>query len=1088
MNPIRGAYLVALLLGFVPSTLAGPCQNVVPRYQVAATSHQNVGGIEPTNLVTLGTRVRLFGIARTVGVTPNCAIVFTPLPFSWSLTFQAPGAYPVPATLDKTDTLQPEFDANAIGAYVAELDVGPVKVYTRIETTDGLRWFSIGPYGEPAGNPFVGRANALAFDPADATLYAGTALGGVFVSTDLARSWTAMTDHKGLPTLGIGALAVGADGGLYAGTGDIHNGDRALPPPSGSGIWKSSDKGLTWSPAGTTVGGNCPNGSSAFTSNARKIVAHPNKAGLIYVASDQGLLRTMDGGNCWNMISNVNATDVVMEPSTPTTLYLAVPGRGNNILKTVNAEDPTPVFSPLALPLNDNYGWVLLAAALTAPKTIYAALATDVRTDFLRTTDGGASWFQGPSQNDCAAGGCASDMALGVSPVDAGRVVYGRRYPAQSIDGIQTWIDLRSDGGHMDYHAMVFAPNHLDWLYAANDGGVLTIILPPKQNPNPVFGWEAQNLGLNIAQSPGLAIAANDSNLSSIGVWDNGSQSRTLGRTWNEIFGAGRDGFYAAIDASPIPAYYYSGSAADGQSLARSDGKTATVIGTSNDFWSNPYKVAELASSGANARAGAKFYVAENANTDAMMDWRCADPDPDPANADNAWDFEFAPGGWYFATHTDGSIWRFQLDPNLPVVDCGANQTNAQSITKIFQAPNPAFIRVSLDPFNVGSLYAVVGSSQDARRILHLTQAQGKWTAAPLAGAAGNPGALPNVLNPSQWIQADPEFPGLLYVGTLQGLWQGALQNDGSWSWTLNADIPDTQVMQIVPHRSVKGYSKVLRLDTNGRGVWERFPKAVSSTRPQVPSCFYCEPYEPYNPEPAAKLPVSDYAAWISVPYSYAGPDGTTASLRVIPTIDGVTQPYFVTKPQQIAPGSGWTEVQVWYAKAGAPLGLRTNGLRVVITPEEGPTASKLSEQKSSLTHSGSPSTHIKRNSSSTTLPLAKWWVTPEGRLLTVDAQMIDPTPVSVPSVIKIRVNGRVVEGRTPMVLPVPRNAHVIVQAALETPVRGRKARFQTWTENGALAGNGRTVELTVRANTRAVAHFRVADSAPRKTKPPSSP
>jgi hypothetical protein len=972
-----------------------------------------------------------------------------------------------------------------LGTYWVELDAGAFKARTQIETTDDRRWFSVGPYGEPGGNPSVGRVNTLAFDPPGATLYAGSALGGAFVSTDLAQSWTAMTDHKALPTLGIGSLAVGADGSVYAGTGDLHWNDRALPPPSGSGVWKSMDKGLTWNAVGTTVGGTCPNGSVAFTGNARKIAAHPNKAGLIYVGADQGIFRTMDGGNCWTMISNANATDVAMDPATPTTLYVAVPGRGNNILKTVNAEDPTPAFSPLAQPVNDNYGWVLLAVAQTAPMTVYAALATDTKTDFLRTRDGGASWFQGPSQNGCA-GQCSYDMALAVSPGDADRVVYGERYPHQSIDGIQTWIDLRSDTGHMDYHAMVFAPSHRDWLYAASDVGVFTIILPAKQNPNPFLGWRAQNIGLNIAQSPGLAIAANDSNLSSIGVWDNGSEYRTLGRTWNEIVGAGRDGFYAAIDASPIPAYYYSGSAADNLDLARSDGKTATVIGTSNDFWSSPYKVGELATSSANDRPGAKFYVAENANTDATMDWRCADPDPDPANSGSAWDFEFAPDGWYLATHTDGSIWRFKLDPKLPVLGCGANQTNAQAITKIYQAPNPSFMRISVDPFEFGSLYAAVGSNRDAARVLHLTQSQGKWIAAPLAGTAGSPGALPNVLGSSQWIQADPYFPGLLYVGTPRGLWQGAVQNDGSWNWTLNADIPDTQVMQIVPHRSVKGYSRVLRLNTNGRGVWERFSKAPLSAKLGIPSCFNCEPYEPYNPEPAARPRVSDYAAWISVPYSFAGPAGTTASLRVVPTVHGIAQTFFVTQRQKITAGSGWVQVQVWYGKTQAPLGLHTDGLRVVITPQGGSAPSTFAKQKSSLPQEGNASSRAKLHPFITTLPFEKWWVRPETCLLTVDAQAVDPLAVSVPVSVKIRVSDRVVEGRTPMVVPVPRYAHVTVETAPVTPLRGREAHLQSWTDNGALAGTGRTLTLTAGANTKAVAHFWVENSAFGGAKPPS--
>jgi len=46
--------------GILCPVYGAPCQNIPPGYVVAVTPHQNVGGIEPTNLVVLDTRVRRY--------------------------------------------------------------------------------------------------------------------------------------------------------------------------------------------------------------------------------------------------------------------------------------------------------------------------------------------------------------------------------------------------------------------------------------------------------------------------------------------------------------------------------------------------------------------------------------------------------------------------------------------------------------------------------------------------------------------------------------------------------------------------------------------------------------------------------------------------------------------------------------------------------------------------------------------------------------------------------------------------------------------------------------------------------------------
>ena len=93
------------------------------------------------------------------------------------------------------------------------------------------RWINIGPEG--------GYVLALAINPqTPEILYAGTAWGGVFKSTNGGMSWTAM--NTGLTNTYINALAINPQtpGTLYAGTW-------------GGGVFRSTNGGTNWTAINT---------------------------------------------------------------------------------------------------------------------------------------------------------------------------------------------------------------------------------------------------------------------------------------------------------------------------------------------------------------------------------------------------------------------------------------------------------------------------------------------------------------------------------------------------------------------------------------------------------------------------------------------------------------------------------------------------------------------------------------------------------------------------------------------------------------------------------------------------------------------
>ena len=118
----------------------------------------------------------------------------------------------------------------------------------------GVAWTSLGPrpitglstYGNSAG-----RVTALAAKPSGSIVYAGTADGGVWRSTDGGANWSTTTD--GQVTLAIGAIAVDwttSPETVYAGTGEANLCQDCMPS---QGVLKSIDGGSTWTLLGQST-------------------------------------------------------------------------------------------------------------------------------------------------------------------------------------------------------------------------------------------------------------------------------------------------------------------------------------------------------------------------------------------------------------------------------------------------------------------------------------------------------------------------------------------------------------------------------------------------------------------------------------------------------------------------------------------------------------------------------------------------------------------------------------------------------------------------------------------------------------------
>src|SRR5689334_6112089 len=155
-----------------------------------------------------------------------------------------------------------------------------------------LRFDYIGP-----GN--AGRVSAVAGIPGDTlTYYLGAASGGVWKTTDGARTFAPVFDDQTSQAIGALAVAPSNPNIVWAGTGEawaIRDADMM-----GDGIYKSTDAGKTWTHMGLDK-----------TGRIGHIIVHPTNPNIVYACAlgrttgkqqERGVYETTDGGKTWKRI------------------------------------------------------------------------------------------------------------------------------------------------------------------------------------------------------------------------------------------------------------------------------------------------------------------------------------------------------------------------------------------------------------------------------------------------------------------------------------------------------------------------------------------------------------------------------------------------------------------------------------------------------------------------------------------------------------------------------------------------------------------------------------------------------------------
>jgi photosystem II stability/assembly factor-like uncharacterized protein/flagellar hook assembly protein FlgD len=713
-----------------------------------------------------------------------------------------------------------------------------------------VRYRYIGPVGN--------RLTSVVGIPGQPNIYyVGAASGGVFKTTDGGVHWEPIFDDQPVSSIGSLAIAPSDPNIIWAGTGEAWIRSHISV---GQGIYKSTDAGKTWTLMGLEK-----------TGRIGRIVIDPKNPDIVLAAAlghaygpqqERGVFRTVDGGKTWEKVlftdENTGCSDLVMDPSNPRILFAGMwpltirtwgresGGPGSGLFKSTDGGATWKKLTGRGLPTRTT-GKFALAIPRTNPNRIYALIETgdgvplnNKETDrgkLWRSDDGGENWRL-ISYDRNLGGRTHYYFRVIASPENENETYYLTAGYAVSLDGGETArmsSFANSPGG--DNHDMWIDPTDANRMVVANDGGVSISVNRGKS-------WD--RIQLPIGQIYHVTV----DNRIPYYVYGNEQDDpsyRGPSRTSGGGFGGGgipRSAWHAVAGgesgwATPDPVdpniiwSSASGSGSVGGIVERYDlrnGQARNVEVWPDQTNGSPagdikYRFVWTFPLTISPHDHKKLYVGSqyvHQTTDDGQSWQIISPDLTTNDKSK----QVFSGGLtgdnigveYFSTlfaiaespKEKGLIWAGSNDGFVHVTrDGGKNWTN---VTKNIPNLPPLGTVSNIEPsrFEPGSAYLTVDLHQVNNRdpFIYKTKDYGQtWTAI-------TNGIPRSMLSYAHCVREDPSRPGLLYVGTENGLYVSF--NDGE-SWEpLQSNLPRAPVYWMV----IQEHFNDLVVSTYGRGFW----------------------------------------------------------------------------------------------------------------------------------------------------------------------------------------------------------------------------------------------------------------------------
>jgi hypothetical protein len=470
-------------------------------------------------------------------------------------------------------------------AYAATL---PKKDYRKGRTEDDLPflWQEVGPAD------VGGRTRAFAQDLRNPNIMiAGGASGGIWKSTDRGASWQSKTEKNyNLSVTSLAQDPINLDTWYYSmgelvGNSASDRGFKAFY--GGSGLFKSSDNGETWSYLQyealslPTTWKRVSNPTTSFTNNRRnafnytlRIALSPTTGTIFVAANGYGILRSTDGGETFTLVLGAmeesqigrhTFSDVALSANGD--LVASLSGKaseGAGIYRSTDDGQSWQNITPDNFPLEHER--TLLAFAPSNPAVFYSFTNTGNSLSGIESpyTVEDSRFFYYNLQANRAEDRSANipnygnvgvmalqgnyNMVLAVKPDDENFVLIGGINLFRSTTGFSEPVDLNNparnwiggfysdnrggygdDNHHPDQQALWFDVQNPNILISCTDGGLSRTTITDAH-----VVWESLNNGYNVTQFYTVAIA-NWADLTMGGCQDNGSPVMEFGSPQNSL-------------------------------------------------------------------------------------------------------------------------------------------------------------------------------------------------------------------------------------------------------------------------------------------------------------------------------------------------------------------------------------------------------------------------------------------------------------------------------------------------------------------------------------------------------------------------
>lgn len=741
-----------------------------------------------------------------------------------------------------TTTLQRPFEFQAPPddyMLVQRLTGGPISLGALQQAADqALALENTATASSAAGNPwqFVGPTNIggrvvdIAVDPVLAdTVYIAAASGGIWKSTNAGDTFSEAWPRDNVQAMG--ALAMTSTGVLFAGTGESNPGGGSLSY-GGTGVYRSTDRGLTWQQVGLQN-----------TFRISEIVIHPTNPNIIFVAAtghlfspggDRGLYRSTDGGNTWSLIlagdtPTTGASDIAINPANPSRMYVAmwdhlrIPnlrnygGVGSGIYRSDNGGNTwTRLGVAQGLPApNAEVGRIGIALAPSNPSQLYA-IYIDASGDFAGppanaggffvSANGGDTWTELPDDPVLDLSQSSFGWWFGrlwVDPVDPAHV-WGAGVPlVESVTGGTTWAaDLVTV--HADQHAMAWDPKVPGRVYLGNDGGFY------RSDTGGAIATYTKATFEPYTQFYGVDVSEQDPTRIVGGAQDNGSL-RSYPTDWNSH--GGGDGEENLINPVEQNRIYFCSQYGSCQ-RSTDGGDTSSAFGTrvsSRSNWFTP--IAFDPNNPAIMYTGGNIL---NRSINHAQNWSAISPDLSggpccdplyPFGTLTSIGVGKTDGNVLFAGLDDGRLWT--------TTNLGANWTQLVDD----DIPGTWVTRVIVDPTNHAVAYATFSgfrAGNDTPYVSKTVDGGTTWTS-----ITGNLPQAP--------VNGIVLLGSAIYVATDVGVY---VTRNGGTSWSqYGEDLPNVPITDIRLHAP----SQSLFAATFGRGIWKVSTCRTTSRRQSIP-------------------------------------------------------------------------------------------------------------------------------------------------------------------------------------------------------------------------------------------------------------